>query len=379
MKPPKAFDNPIYITRPLLPSRERMYRKIDEIWDSKWLTNNGPQHQLFESTLREYLRVPNVSLFCNGTLALQLACQVLRLSGEVITTSFTFPATPHVLFRNNIKPIFCDIEERNFNINPKCIESLITPHTTAILPVHVFGYPCNIHEIQEIANRYGLKVIYDAAHCFGVEINNEPIVNFGDISMFSFHATKIFHTMEGGALTYKDESLKEHLELSKNFGIKGEESVIVPGINAKMNEMQAAMGLLMLTLVNKEISKRKQLTLIYRKQLRTISGITFREDISGVKHNYYTFVIKINKKEFGISRDKLYDKLKRYNIFTRKYFSPLCSQFQCYQRLPSSAAANLPVSEKVTKEILSLPLYGGINAENINQICDTIEFIYKSA
>lgn len=378
MNSPKSFDKPIYINRPLLPAREDVYRKIDEIWDSQWLTNNGPQHRLFEPAVREYLGVPNISLFCNGTLALQLACQALRLSGEVITTPFTFPATPHVLYWNNIKPVFCDIEEQRFNMDPACVESLITPDTTAIMPVHIFGYPCNVNKIQEIANRYGLRVIYDAAHCFGVKVNNEPIGNFGDISMFSFHATKVYHTVEGGALTYRDNSLKERLELSKNFGFIGEESVIVPGINAKMNEIQAAMGLLMLDIVNDEFCKRKQLTLTYRERLKNLPGINFREDISGVEHNYYNFVIRINKEEFGISRDELYDNLKKYNIFTRKYFYPLCSQFQCYRHYPSSSAANLPVAEKVTKQTLSLPLYGGLGDEDIHQICDIIDFIHKA-
>ena len=377
MKSPESFDKPIYITRPLLPDRKNVLSKIDEIWESQWLTNNGPQHQLFESALKKHLRVPCISLFCNGTLALQLACQALRLSGEVITTPFTFPATPHVLYWNNIKPVFCDIEEQTFNINTTCIESLITPNTTAIMPVHVFGYPCDIKKIKEIANRYKLHVIYDAAHCFGVEIDNNPIGNFGDISMFSFHATKIFHTLEGGALALGDESLKERLDLSKNFGFKGEGSVLVPGINAKMNEMQAAIGLLILKLVNKEIAERKQLTLIYRERLKTISGITVKEDMPGVKHNYYNFVIKINKKEFGLSRNELYDKLKKYNIFSRKYFYPLCSQFQCYKNLPSSSETNLPVAGKVTRQVLSLPLYGGLAERDINQICDIIDFVRK--
>ena len=378
MKNLEPFTTPIYVTRPLLPSRDDMVRKIDEIWKSCWLTNNGPQHQLFELALEKYLGAPNISLFCNGTLALQLACQALRLSGEVITTPFTFPATPHVLYWNNIKPVFCDIEEYTFNLNPECIEPLITPETTAILPVHAFGYPCKIDKIQAIANRHGLRVIYDAAHCFGVEFNSEPIGNFGDASMFSFHATKIFHTMEGGALTYKDKNLKEQLELSKNFGFKGEELVLVPGINAKMNEMQAAMGLLMLNIVKKESERRKQLTFIYRKRMESIPGISFRKDLSGVKHNYYNFAIRIDKKEFGIDRNNLYDKLKEYNIFTRKYFYPLCSRFECYRTQPSASSLNLPVAEKVTGQVLSLPLYGDLTSEDINRVCDIISFINKN-
>lgn len=378
MNTPKPFDEQIYVTRPALPDRKAVYRKIDEIWDSQWLTNIGRQHRLFESTVQEYLEVPNVSLFCNGTMALQLACQALRLSGEVITTPFTFAATPHVLYWNRIAPVFCDIDPHTFNLNPECIESLITPSTTAILPVHVFGYPCNIQAIQKIADRYGLRIIYDAAHSFGVEVNGEKIGNFGDISMFSFHATKIFHTFEGGALTFKDESLRERLEFAKNFGFKGEENIVVPGINAKMSEFQAAIGLLMLELVDQEIEKRKQLTMVYRERLKNIPGIKFKNNMLNVKHNYYNFVITIDKNEFGFSRDDLYENFKQYNIFTRKYFYPLCSQFQCYRQYPSSSPQNLPVAERITQEILSLPLFGTLKEEDIHRICDIVEFFHKS-
>ncbi len=361
-----------------MPDRKDVYRKVDEIWDSQLLTNNGPQHRELETKLLEYLGVSNISLFANGTLALQLACQALRLSGEVITTPFTFAATPHVLFWNNVKPVFCDIDYETFTLDPTCIESLITPQTTAIMPVHLFGFPCDVSNIQKIADRYGLRVIYDAAHCFGVQINGEPIGNFGDISMFSFHATKLYHSVEGGALTFKDNALKERLELSKNFGFKGEESVIVPGINAKLSEIHAAIGLLTLDIVDTESQRRKALTLIYRERLGTIPGIGFRQDLFGVKHNYYNFVIKVDSEERGITRDELYNKLKKYNIFTRKYFYPLCSQFSCYKHYPSSSPSNLPVAEKASKQVLSLPLYGGLNDEEIHRICDIIEFVaYK--
>lgn len=379
MKSPRPFDEPLYITRPLLPDRKEVYHKIDEIWDSQWLTNDGAQHNELETKIQEYLGVPNISLFANGTLALQLACQALRLTGEVITTPFTFPATPHVLFWNNVKPVFCDIDYGTFNLAPSCIESLITPQTTAIMPVHLFGYPCDVDNIQKIADRYGLRVIYDAAHCFGVQINNKPIGNFGDISMFSFHATKMFHSVEGGALTYKDQSLKERLELARNFGFKGLESVIVPGINAKLSELHAAIGLLTLDLIDKESQRRKALTFVYRERLSTIPGISFREDIPGVKHSYYTFVIRIDSEGFGITRDDVYDRLKEYNIFTRKYFYPLCSQFPCYKHYPSSSSSNLPVAEKTSKQVLCLPLYGGLNEEDIHRICDILEFVARKS
>lgn len=375
----KPFEKPIYVTRPPLPARKEVYAKIDEIWDSQWLTNIGQQHREFESKVQEYLGVPNVSLFCNGTMALQLACQALRLSGEVITTPFTFAATSHVLYWNNLKPVFCDIESNSFNIDPDRIESLISPYTTAILPVHVFGYPCDIDAIETISKMYGIRVIYDAAHCFGVEVNDKPIGNFGDISMFSFHATKVFHTVEGGALTYRDSSLKERLELARNFGFKGEEKIVVPGINGKMNEIQAAIGILMLDLIKEEISKRKQLSVVYRKRLKSIPGIDFREDILDVKHNYYNFVITVNEKEFGANRDELYISLKKYNVFTRKYFYPLCSQLQCYKQLPSSSATNLPVAEKISSMVLSLPLYGTLDEEDIERICDIVEHIHMDS
>jgi dTDP-4-amino-4,6-dideoxygalactose transaminase len=374
----KPFEKPIYITRPPLPDREAVYRKIDEIWDSQWLTNVGSQHKEFETKLKQYLEVSNISLFCNGTLALQLACQALRLSGEVITTPFTFAATPHVLYWNRITPVFCDIDPHTFNLDPQRIESMITPNTTAILPVHVFGYPCDFESIREIADRYGLRVIYDAAHAFGVKVNGKNIGNFGDLSMFSFHATKIYHTFEGGALTFKDRSLRERLEFAKNFGFKGEENIVVPGINAKMNEFQAAMGLLMLDLFEEEIEKRKHLTMVYRDRLSEVPGINFRTEIPKVKHNYYNFVITVDQDKFGQSRDNLYDNLKTYNIFTRKYFYPLCSQFQCYKQYPSSSPENLPVAEKITKQVLSLPLYSGLADEDIHKICDVIFSFRKS-
>jgi len=372
----KPFSKPIYITRPLLPNREAVYRKIDEIFDSQWLTNNGPQHKHFEKVLVDYLQVSQLSLLNNGTSALQLACQALRLSGEVITTPFTFAATPHVLYWNNIKPVFCDIEENSWNIDPDKIESLITPSTSAILPVHVFGNPCNTESIKKIAERYGLKVIYDASHCFGIKINGQGIGTFGNISTFSFHATKIFNTIEGGALTCNDPTIKMRVDLAKNFGFQGEESVIVPGINAKMNEFQAAVGLLVLNIIEAEMEKRKKLTRIYQERLNEIKGITFLDKIDKkVDYNYYNFVIRVNKDKYGKSRDELYEELKKYNVFARKYFYPLCSEFQCYKNYPSSSSENLPIAEKVSAEVLSLPLYGNLTDGEVNKICDLISLI----
>ena len=302
-----GFKEPIYVTRPLLPDLDLVTNKLKEVWDSKWLTNNGPQHILLEKSLKETLKVPYLSLFNNGTIALMVACQSLRLSGDVITTPFTFAATPHVLTWNNINPIFCDIDPITMNIDADKIESMITPQTTGILAVHVFGTPCDVEKIQEVANRYGLRVIYDAAHAFGVEIGNKGIGTFGDISMMSFHATKLYHTVEGGALMHNDCHLKARIDLLKNFGIKNEEEVVMPGINGKMNEVQAAIGLIMLDCIDEERQKRAVLTHIYREELETVDGITLMPILDNVRHNYQYFVIRIDEEEFGVSRDYVYD------------------------------------------------------------------------
>ncbi|MDD3296103.1 MAG: DegT/DnrJ/EryC1/StrS family aminotransferase [Candidatus Omnitrophica bacterium] len=375
----KPFSKPIYVTRPLLPDRKAIHRKLDEILDAQWLTNRGPQHKLFEKEITRYLKVPYVSLVNNGTSALQLACRVLRLTGEVITTPFTFPATPHALYWNNIKPVFCDIEEASWNIDPSKIEALITPATSAILPVHVFGNPCDTKAIQKIADKYRLKVVYDAAHCFGVKVGEKGIGNFGDASAFSFHATKVFNTLEGGAITCKDPAIKERIDLAKNFGFQGENTIVAPGINAKMDEFQAAFGLVCLKILAREIKKRKKLTAIYQQRLSKIEGIDFATNNNRtVEHNYYNFVIRVDEGEFGKSRDQLYEELKKYNIFTRKYFYPLCSQFQCYRDSSSVFPINLPVAGRVSKEVLSLPLYGGLAESCVSKICDIVEALRKS-
>ena len=336
-----AFKEPIYVTRPVFPTIEEVTAKLREIWDSKWLTNNGPQHQQLEKELEQALKVPCLSLFNNGTIALMVACQSLRLSGDVITTPFTFAATPHVLAWNNIQPIFCDIDPYTMNIDADKIESMITPKTTAILEVHVFGTPCDVYKIQEIADKYGLRVVYDAAHAYGVEVDGQGIGNFGDISMMSFHATKIYHTVEGGALMHGDPNLKARIDLLKNFGIKNEEEVVMPGINGKMNEIQAAIGRIMLGYVEGERHKRCQLIAAYNEELADVPGITLMpvSDPQHVKPNYHYYVIRINEAEFGHSRDYVYDELKKYNVFARKYFHPLCSEYTCYRQLPSAAPA----------------------------------------
>ena len=366
------FNKPIYVTRPYLPDLSEYVRQLEDVWSERWLTNNGPQQILLEGKLCGYMSVRHLSLFNNGTMALLTACRVLELSGEVITTPFTFPATIHVLALSNLKPVFCDIDPVTMNIDPEKIEELITPETSAILAVHVFGRPCDLTQIKEIADRNGLKVIYDAAHAFGVEVDGTGIGNFGDASMFSFHATKTFHTAEGGALTFKDEALKTRADLFRNFGIKNEEEVVMPGLNCKMNELQAALGLVNLRYLGEERNKRRRLVEIYRERLRDIPGITISHDLEGVKTNYQYFVIRIDEDVFGSSRDHLYDRFKEYNVFTRKYFYPLCSGYQFYSGLPSAAAEDLPVAGKVAEEVLSLPLYGQLKEDDVRKICDIL-------
>lgn len=369
----EPFANPIYVTRPLLPNLTDVTAKLQEVWDSGWLTNIGAQHQLLEERLREVLRVPSLSLFNNGTIALMVAVRSLRLTGEVITTPFTFPATPHVLTWNNAEPVFCDIDPVTMNIDANKIEELITPRTTGILAVHVYGTPCDVKMIQAIAERHDLRVVYDAAHAFGTEIHGVGIGNYGDISMFSFHATKLFHTAEGGALTLKDTRLKDEIDLLRNFGIKNEESVLMPGINGKMNELQAALGLVVLDYVEEEQRKRKQLYATYLNNLKGVEGISLIEEIPDVKYGYQYCVIRIDEKRFARSRDYVYEKFKEYNVFTRKYFYPLCSQYACYRHLQSAAPSRLPVALKVASEVLSLPFYGGLSIRDVEMICSILK------
>jgi len=370
MKNLEPFGERIYVTRPVFPTIEEVTEKLKDIWSSKWLTNNGPQHTMLEHELKNFLKVPCLSLFNNGTIALIVACQSLRLSGEVITTPFTFAATPHVLSWNNIKPIFCDVDAETMNIDAEKIEAMITPQTTAILAVHVFGTPCDVEKIQEVADRYGLRVVYDAAHAFGVEIGGQGIGNFGDISMFSFHATKLYHTVEGGALTMKSEHVKQRIDLLKNFGIKNEEEVVMPGINGKLDEVRAAIGRIMLNYVEDERQKRMRLHKIYNEELADVAGIKLMPKCAdNVKLNNQYYVIRIDEKIFGRSRDFVYGAFKNYNVYTRKYFHPLCSEFTCYRQLNSANPANLPAANLIGQQVLSLPMYGGLTEDDIRKIC----------
>lgn len=364
----KIMKEKIYVTRPFLPPLKEFIPYLENIWKSRWLTNQGKYHQIFERELANYLGVKYVSLFTNGTLALITALQVLRISGEVITTPFSFVATTHALHWNSIKPVFVDIEPNYFNIDPEKIEAAISPRTTAILPVHVYGNPCNVERIQQIADIYGLRVIYDACHAFGVKINGESICKFGNISVLSFHATKVFTTFEGGAIVCHDEKIKRRVDFFKNFGFANEITVVSPGINAKMNEFQAALGLLQLKYVDKSIERRKSIVKIYREELNGIEGIRLISEIKGVKHNYQYFPILIDEKKYGKSRDEVYEELKKNNIFSRRYFYPLISQFPTYRGLPSASQRNLPVATRIAKQILCLPLYSDLNRNIVYKI-----------
>jgi dTDP-4-amino-4,6-dideoxygalactose transaminase len=367
----KPFAEPIYVTRPLLADLDEVNRELQEIWESQWLTNGGAKHQKLEEELRRTLKVPGLSLFSSGTTALMVAVRSLGLAGEVITTPFTFPASTHVLPWNNIAPVFCDIDETTLTIDAEKLVELITPQTTGILGVHVYGMPCNVRKIQEIADHYHLRVIYDAAHAFGTEIDNVGIGNFGDITMFSFHATKLFHTIEGGALTFSDPRSKSKIDLLRNFGIMDEETVVLPGINGKMNELQAAIGLISLRHLEDERCKRREIIAAYEQNLAGIPGIKVFEVPENVKNSCVYFMIRIGD-EFGLSRDEVHAALKESNVITRKYFYPLCSDYDCYRHLPSASAANLPVAQRVVKEVLCMPLYGALKLDYVESICQII-------
>lgn len=367
------IDKPIYVTSPLLPSLEDFTFLLKEIWESKMLTNNGNFHQKLEEELAKYLKVPYLSLFTNGTLPLITALQAMRITGEVITTPFSFVATTHSLWWNGIKPVFVDIEPETCNLDPSKIEAAITPRTTAIMPVHVYGKPCKTKEIQEIANKYGLKVIYDAAHAFGVEINGKSILNFGDMATLSFHATKVYNTLEGGALIVHDEQTKKRIDYLKNFGFASETEVVAPGINSKVDEVRAAYGLLNLKQVDHAINSRRKVAIRYRDELQGVKGITFFNDIPGVRHNYSYFPIFINAEEYGMTRDELYFKMKEHNVFGRRYFYPLISTFSTYRGLDSANPDNLPVATQMSNNVICLPMHHALSENEVEYILQIIK------
>lgn len=362
----------ITVTSPLLPDLDEFYELLKDIWKRKWITNNGYYHQELEKALCEYLKVPYISLFTNGTLPLITALQAFRITGEVITTPYSFVATTHSLWWNGIKPVFVDIDPSTGNIDPDKIEVAITPKTTAIMPVHVYGKPCDTRRIQEVADKYGLKVIYDAAHAFGVEVNGEGILNAGDMSTLSFHATKVYNTIEGGALVMHDAQTKKRVDYLKNFGFAGETEVVAPGINSKMDEVRSAYGLLNLCQVDQAIEARHQVAIKYREALREVEGITFFEDMPGVKHNYSYFPIFVDEKKYGMSRDELYFKLKERGILGRRYFYPLISTFTTYRGLESANPNNLPNAHKMAEEVICLPMYHALSEEDVERIIEQI-------
>lgn len=362
----------ITVTSPLMPDLEDFNVILKDIWAKKWITNNGSYHKELEKALCDYLKVPFISLFTNGTLPLITALQALRITGEVITTPYSFVATTHALWWNGIKPVFVDIDPNTGNLDPNKIEAAITPQTTAIMPVHVYGRPCRTKEIQNIADKYGLRVIYDAAHAFGVEVEGKSILNEGDLSTLSFHATKVFNTIEGGALIMHDEKTKQRIDYLKNFGFANEVEVVAPGINSKMDEIRSAYGLLNLKKVDLAIEARHQVAIRYRQTLRDVKGIDFWDDVPGVRHNYSYFPIFVNEEEYGMTRDELYFKLKEHNIFGRRYFYPLISTFSTYRGLDSSNRNNLPNAHRLAESVICLPMHHALDQNDINRVLDVI-------
>lgn len=391
----------ITVTSPLLPNLDEFHEMLQQIWDLKWITNNGSFHKQLEAALAEYLKVPYVSLFTNGTLPLLTALQALRVTGEVITTPYSFVATTHSIWWAGCKPVFVDIDPKTGNLDPNKIEAAITPKTTAIMPVHCYGKPCDVRAIKDIADKYGLKVIYDAAHAFALEIpknetdykvafneaNNvfnpskpankvdvetESILNWGDMSTLSFHATKVYNTIEGGAMIMHDAETKKRIDYLKNFGFAGETTVVGPGINSKVDEMRSAYGLLNLKQVDQAIANRKKVADIYREALRGIEGLTFYEDMSGVKHNYSYFPMFIDAEKYGTTRDELYAKMKGANVLGRRYFYPLISEFSTYRGLESANPANLQNAHKMANSVICLPMHHELSEGDIERIVKLI-------
>ena len=368
----------ITVTSPLLPNLDDFNEMLKQIWESKWITNNGSFHKQLEKELAAYLKVPYISLFTNGTLPLITALQALRITGEVITTPYSFVATTHALWWNGIKPVFVDIDPATGNIDPERIEAAITPKTTAIMPVHVYGKPCDTKRIQEIADQYGLKVIYDAAHAFGVEVDGESILNAGDLSTLSFHATKVYNTVEGGAMVMHDEKMKKRIDYLKNFGFANETTVVGPGINSKMDEVRSAYGLLNLQQVDTAIEARHRVAIKYREALRNVEGITFFDDMPGVCHNYSYFPIFVDEKKYGMTRDELYFKMKEQNVLGRRYFYPLISEFTTYRGLDSARPDNLPNAHKMAASVICLPMHHALSDEDVERILNSICLLYTS-
>lgn len=368
----KPFEKPIYVTRPFLPPLSDFCAGLQEIWDNAWLTNNGPVVQRYQQALCRYFGSENLCLFNNGTLALQIALQGMGISGEVITTPFTFVATTHALYWNKIRPVFVDIEPEHYTLDPSKVEAAITPWTTAILAVHVYGYPCKLQELADIARRHNLMLLYDAAHAFGITVDGQSIGQYGDLSMFSFHSTKLYHSIEGGMLMFADPGLKKTMDYLKNFGFENELEVVMPGTNAKMNEFQALMGLQLLDHMETIIARRQKIDAVYRARLKNLPGVHIPDrPPANVKFNFAYFPVEIDAAGFGMDRDALYTELKAYNVFTRRYFYPLVNDFACYRSL--ALKDPLTRARQAAKRILTLPIYDSLAVEDAEKICDILE------
>lgn len=365
-------DKPVFVTQPYLPPLEEFVPYLEQIWANKILTNGGQMHQQLEKELCAYLGVEHVALFNNGTIALLTALQALRVTGEVITTPYSFVATSHSLLWNGIKPVFVDIDSHTLNLDPAKIEAAITPQTTAIMPVHCYGNPCAVEAIQKIADNYNLRVIYDAAHAFGVEDAGGSILRYGDLSVLSFHATKVFNTFEGGAIICPDAKTKQRINRLKNFGFVDEVTVVAPGINGKMSEVNAAFGLLQLKHIDRALARRREIDSIYREQLREMKGIRLVEEASQVKANYSYFPILVEA-DYPLSRDELYLKLKDKDIFARRYFYPLISEFSMYRGMQSAQRSNLPVASEVAEKVLCLPIYPNLGKSELDRIIEALK------
>jgi dTDP-4-amino-4,6-dideoxygalactose transaminase len=374
----RPFEKPITVARPALPPLEEFRKGLEGIWERAWLTNDGPLVRQFRDLLLQFCGVEHGSLFANGTLGLQIALQGMGITGDVITTPYTFVATTHALFWNRLRPVFVDIEPTYYSIDPDCIEAAITPWTSAILAVHVYGQPCRLNELQHLARKHGLKLLYDAAHAFGVRVDGKSIASFGDLSMFSFHATKVFHSIEGGMLTFREAELQSRLDYLKNFGFESETEVVMPGTNAKMSEFQALMGILLLSRMEKMIEKRRNLTLHYRRRLAEIPGIcTPAPPVAGVRYNYAYFPVEIEHQAFGMSRDDVYRRLREFNVLARRYFYPIIPDLPCYRKIFRDA--DLGVARRVASRILALPLYSDLHIDDVDRICDMLEYLHAEA
>ena len=376
----RRFDAPRYVTRPVMPPLEEYTELLRDVWDRRWLTNDGELHQRLERELETYLGVRHASLFCNGTLSLLVALQALDLRmGEVITTPFTFPATTNVLHWNRLRPVFCDLDPVTFNIDPERVAAAFTDQTRAILAVHVYGQPCDVTALRELGARHGVPVVYDAAHAFGVRLDGRPLLEWGDVSSLSFHATKLFTTGEGGALVTADTALDKRIRSLKNFGIADEETVLAPGINAKMSELSAAFGLLRLRDVDGEIAARAEVTGAYRRVLGGIPGLTLPPQPKNVTLNHSYFPVMVDADVFGLDRDELYGALRLFNVIARKYFYPLTSHYEWDRCFPSADPANLPVAERAALQVLCLPVYGELGAVDAEAIGEIIIELHKAA